>query len=325
MGTSIFTRRRVLGPLAFFVVLTLTAGVGAQGKKRPKPPDPPSLPADAWIAFGSGSDLWLSNGTENGLLLEGASYPAWSPGGTELACWGTDAVTGRAAIQLVNADGSGSPELVHTADYRGNGLDWSGPGAPGGEWLVFTEHPYDGDAYDLCVVRPDGSEVVRLTDDVSYDYPRWSPDGTRIAVTEFDPTQPPNLMMRLVILDVGLVGGQLAVTGRTYLTGVPGSPIQDLMPYGAAFSPDGGWVVCAQAESVLRIDLDDPAIVVPIYDAGTQAYDPVFTPDGAEVLFSVAGRRSDLLATVDAWGASTEHTFLTPGYKGDQRSPDVRE
>jgi serine/threonine protein kinase len=51
--------------------------------------------------------------------------------------------------------------------------------SPNGEWLVFTSW---GKQEDLFLVRPDGTGLRQLTDDLHKDrIPRWSPDGKRIA------------------------------------------------------------------------------------------------------------------------------------------------
>src|SRR5262249_38849565 len=51
--------------------------------------------------------------------------------------------------------------------------------SPDGEWLVFYEA---GKQEDLFLVKADGTGLRQLTNDIYKDrYPRWSPDGKRIA------------------------------------------------------------------------------------------------------------------------------------------------
>ena len=77
------------------------------------------------------------------------------------------------------------PLNVSAARYP---LAWS----PDGERIAFVGWSYDADHFDgrigIWVIRPDGSELARISDAASG--PAWSPDGQRIAVAvpadEFD-------------------------------------------------------------------------------------------------------------------------------------------
>jgi TolB protein len=64
------------------------------------------------------------------------------------------------------------------APVRSPSLGWCIP-SPHDNWLVCTSR---GAQEDIVLMRPDGSETVRLTDDPAKDRnPTWSPDGSRIS------------------------------------------------------------------------------------------------------------------------------------------------
>lgn len=63
------------------------------------------------------------------------------------------------------------------APVRSPSLGWCAP-SPQNDWLACTSR---GAQEDIVLMRPDGSETVRLTDDPAKDRnPTWSPDATRI-------------------------------------------------------------------------------------------------------------------------------------------------
>lgn len=109
-------------------------------------------------------------------LIANASYPSWSPNGTQLVF--KDDPT--SALYIANADGSGRRKLVDREEGHLDGADWS----PDGKTLVFT----GDDQVNCCpsdaiyVIELDGSIVRRLTTQVAaYSSPRWSPDGRWVA------------------------------------------------------------------------------------------------------------------------------------------------
>jgi TolB protein len=103
---------------------------------------------------------------------EGGEYPCWSPDGTRIAFNAN--LSGDHVMYIAQADGSKVMSLAGVGE--GWQVDWS----PDGDSILFTSHRDNADNYtDVYVMRPDGSDVRRLTRQRSYT-PAWSPDGKHI-------------------------------------------------------------------------------------------------------------------------------------------------
>jgi TolB protein len=130
------------------------------------------------------TSIWTMNvdGTDLRRLTQGDLDldldPSWSPDETTITF-----VRALHGIWLVDADGGNERQLTtHEQDQQ---PDWSSDG----EWISFSREDgeYQGSTgstrawVDICVVRPDGSDLQRLTTHAGVnDWPAWSPDGKRI-------------------------------------------------------------------------------------------------------------------------------------------------
>ena len=130
-----------------------------------------SLIAYSWI---EGLTVIRPDGTGRRVLpdTEGGEYPSWSPDSSRIAF--NSNLTGDHVMYIAQADGS---QVVDLSDVgEGWQVDWS----PDGRWILFTSHRDHPDNYtDVYVMRPDGSGVRRLTNDVGQTA-AWSPDGEHI-------------------------------------------------------------------------------------------------------------------------------------------------
>jgi TolB protein len=112
--------------------------------------------------------------------------PDWSPDGTRIAYTRSDEAGGvfrarsHSRIWVMAADGSGQRQLTNDPAFA---PDW----APDSDRLLYLREPREGGNPRLYVINADGSGRQRIGNaQVWGRSARWSPDGTRIALTKQD-------------------------------------------------------------------------------------------------------------------------------------------
>lgn len=181
------------------------------------------------VANADGSEpVRLVEQEKEDMTLKGPNFVdvSWSPDGTQLAFSGRTIYRGR-TVSVVNADGTGERVL----DGFWTAVSWS----PDGEQLLLLGWPYDvgrDDIFDLYTMRPDGTDLVRLTADKFAEFQAdWSPDGSQIVYTKGD-SEAENANADIYVMDAD--GSNVRqLTDLPSFEGV------------GSWSPDGRWIVFA--------------------------------------------------------------------------------
>ena len=256
----------------------------ATDTRTPKPtetpsPTPPvvvarSIPSIAYQSREPGEKVWYvhvmdSDGSNRVRLVEGQAgflaAPSWSPDGSQIAF--VSDVEGEPDIWVMGSDGS---SLVNLTEHEAK--DHSPAWSPDGEWIAFAS-VRDSLYWELYLMRPDGSDVQRLTwwEDASDLSPTWSPDGTRLA---FATKRDGNWEIYTMDRD----GGNLARLTK--------HPADDTNP---AWSPDGSRIAFVStrdgyAEIYLIPIVGGEAVNISNAPFSSE-HGPTWSPDGGRIAF----------------------------------------
>jgi TolB protein len=143
--------------------------------------DPTWSPDGKYILFASDMDgtIQLYSIRENGKELHKISnLPAirgrsdWSPDGQFIVTYSGE--SWHREVYIMNADGTNA-RMLSTAGGNSQGPSIS----PDGKWVTFTayfDHPSDDHGCEIYIMRVEGTDLRRLTDNDYCDYqPRWGP------------------------------------------------------------------------------------------------------------------------------------------------------
>ena len=158
-------------------------------------------------------------------------YPRWSPDGTQILFYrwtkGANNDPTGSGLWIVNADGTNLHQLS-TVPFAGD-AEWS----PDGSRIAFSMYPWHVDRIDqvpgrasnVYTVRPDGTDLTKLTTDGLSSSPSWTSDGHIVFVRT-------PLNDGIAASDLWLMGGDGQVPRQ--ITGFIGGPGQCCSFYAVA-------------------------------------------------------------------------------------------
>jgi Tol biopolymer transport system component len=286
-----------------------------------------------WQIWTANPDLTASHQITDGDYDSG--WAVWSPDGTRLAFNSTRADSDHTGvisdIFVMNADGTDVVKLTQSVNWS-EGPAWS----PTGDLIAFISVAGpDSVEQGVYVVRPDGTGMRRVTTlptgtgrDYYHVSPRFSPDGRRLAYTA-------------IRAGNDLPSGYRGEVTALYVIGVDGSDPRRVTPWGitpgdADWSPDGRHLVfetitehLGNGASVMTVDADGRNLHALTHDAGITgigrweslqfeaSFDPVWSPDGTQILFSHDLKTAD--------GVQTGLQLIAPDGTGQRWVSDTRD
>jgi TolB protein len=184
----------------------------------------------------------------------------------------------------------GEPRIVNASD----GYDAEATVSPLGDRIVFTSSR-DNDL-DLYSMKIDGSDVIRLTDEVGYDGGAfYSADGKKIVYRSQHPRDSAGVADFKNLLAHGLVRPSVM---EIQLMNADGSDKHQLTNFGAAsfapyFHPDGKQIVFASNMKdprgrnfdIFLMNIDGSGLTQITFNDSFDGF-PVFTADGKHLIFS---------------------------------------
>jgi TolB protein len=240
-------------------------------------------------------------------LVRTGFFPSYSPDGRRLATTTMASALVRTWLYVANADGSGARTLFDDPTQSALAPAWS----PTGERIAFGlgaffPMPWRYAPAQIAVINSDGSGLRRVTPDDggNYEFPSWSPDGTRLVLRT---ARRDSKGLSILDVDSGVLtpltpesgtdnlpawspkGDAIAFTSRrdgdwelysirpdgTGLTRLTNSPGNDAH---ASWSPDGRWIAFSSARGGFKDEMARGG-------GGGQGATDIFVmrPDGTDV------------------------------------------
>ena len=305
-----FIRQRSLASLTSSVVAAAALSlVGTLSIAGPPTTEARTFGANGQLAFdrNGGEALFTINadGTNERKLFDSRCCPSWSPDGSRIMM---PALTddGRGTFATFDPDGSD----IFVAPIDDPALEvgceaWS----PDGTRVLCGGGSVDNSLKSGLFTRraSDGLDVVRLTTNPTGDFDQpgdYSPDGSRIAFIRYDSTK--------------------KETRAIFIMNSDGSGPRQLTPWGvagccnASWSPDGQWILFDERWRLFLIRPDGSGLHQVVLKPGGRhfAYEPVWSPDGTRIAFSMWANGQDDIYTADPDGGNLFQVTDSPEQEG---------
>jgi Tol biopolymer transport system component len=268
-------------------------GSGGGGGGSSTPPDPAIVYLDTRRGDLMVMDADGANPTTILSGLDDLAQPAISSDGSEIAF--ADSRAGQDGVFAIHTDGSGLRFVTPIHDPTPALVDpaWSPVPAPDGRMKIAFWDTADGTPsgnWELFVVNTDGTGRQRLTNTPSRSEtsPEWSKDGSRIVV---------NTAVSLIVIQLALVGGQIAAVAETNVTDIPGSPLQGTLLAFPSFANTADVLVVSALDhgsgqyDLWLIDLNALATPVRLTQSSVSERFATFTPDDTHLVYDQGGIR----------------------------------
>jgi Tol biopolymer transport system component len=261
--------------------------------------------AEIWIMNANGTDpvnLTAAHGGSSETTGDCEAKPVVSPDGEKILFHGNDV-----GLWVMNIDGS-EPLMISGDLLKTSKFSWS----PDSRWVLFNaKTEYDLGSYSrIYKVRPDGTDMVILSEDVNEDFcenwAAWSPDGEWISYHRRDGNWSDN--NRESSIWIMRPDG----SDKTFLVGgpQPESEEPDSDPYAewvcgpTSWHPGSKWLAIKQyyhsSSSIIDIETQEIVQLTDGYREGRMWW----SPDGLKILFR------DRYSSEDRDGGQYENDLL---------------
>jgi len=214
---------------------------------------------------------------------------------------------GSSDIFVMKGDGTQLVNVTHSLGTGEGGASWS----PDGQWIAFARGPFPPvlELTEIYIMRADGSEATRLTQNAAPDYgPAWSPDGQWIAFVSFRDGDYEIYKMRV---------------DGSEVTRLTSNEVED---WGPSWSPDGHWIAFESDpefnSDIYKMRADGSELTRLTQDEADDS-SPSWSPDGQRIAFTSRRDGNAEIYVMNADGSRPTRVTESPDDElGPAWSPD---